>query len=155
MACTPHSRGFRRFRGFRDSGFRKRGRRNGVASGYFLFFRFLPFSSVFSVSIFPFFAFFFGFLFFSFFFRFLPFFRFIFWKKKRGDTFHGKGGLVELKGGSRHDQSRHNRRNRQNRHGRLLARAVCSRTSQRRARCSLSRTVKTAKTRAKLKHLKR
>ena len=64
------------------SGFRKRGRRNGVASDFFPFFsRFLPFCSV-------------SFRFSSVVFRFLPFFsvlfrffRFIFRKKKkRGDT---------------------------------------------------------------------
>ena len=64
-----------------DSGFRKRGRRNGVASDFFRFlrfssvlFRFFPFLSVFSFRFLP---------FLSVFFRFFPFHS---QKKKRGDT---------------------------------------------------------------------
>ena len=78
-----------------SAGFRKRGRRNGVASD---FFRFLPFFSVFFPFFFRFFPFpvfsflavFFGFRFFPFFFPFsFVFFRFPpfpFQKKKGGDT---------------------------------------------------------------------
>ena len=60
------------------SGFRKRGRRNGVASDFFRFFPFssvfFPFFSVFSSVFFPFSSVFFRFLpFFSVFFRFFPF----------------------------------------------------------------------------------
>ena len=71
-----------------ESGFRKRGRRNGVASDFFrFFFRFLPFSSFFSVfSLFS-FRFFRSLLFVPFSFCFFPFssvcFRFIFEKKKK------------------------------------------------------------------------
>ena len=72
-----------------NSGFRKRGRRNGVASD---FFRFLSFSSVFfRFHFFAFLAVFSGsdfFLFFSVFFRFFfsPFSSVSFSEKKRGDT---------------------------------------------------------------------
>ena len=70
------------------SGFRKRGRRNGVAFPIFsVFFRFLPFSSVFFRFFFPFSSVFFRFLpFSSVSFRFFPFFFVSFSEKERGDT---------------------------------------------------------------------
>ena len=63
----------------KDSGFRKRGRRNGVASVFFRcfldFFHFLPF---FTFPFLSFFVFLVGLRFIQFFFRFLPFFFFCF-----------------------------------------------------------------------------